>query len=167
WALDAGCDRLVLGSIVARDTDAFRALVERFPGRLVPALEVKGEAVKIAGWRESAPLGLAELCARLRGLDCPAALVTDVARDGTLQGPNLELALRVARAIGIPAILSGGVHALSDLEQAARAGAELDGVIVGKALYDGRIRLEEALAVFTAVSAGVATGPAPSAKEEA
>ncbi|HYO13278.1 MAG TPA: 1-(5-phosphoribosyl)-5-[(5-phosphoribosylamino)methylideneamino] imidazole-4-carboxamide isomerase [Thermoanaerobaculia bacterium] len=146
WALGAGCDRVVIGSLVARDTAAFHALALHLPGRLVPALDVAQGEVRISGWKEGASLKLGELCSRLMDLPCPAVLVTDVERDGMMTGPNLELALRVARATGIPALLSGGVRTLGDLEEASRM-PEIAGAIVGRALYEGAFSVEEALAV--------------------
>jgi len=80
------------------------------------------------------------------GAPCPAILVTDVERDGMMTGPNLGLALRVARTSGLPALLSGGVHALCDLQEARRL-PEIAGAIVGRALYEGAFTVEEALAV--------------------
>lgn len=145
WALGAGCARVVLGSLVARDFDAFREIATAFAGRVVPAVEVAEGELRVAGWREAAPMSLPELCRRLQGLPCPAVLVTDVERDGTLEGPNHMLARQVARASGLPALLSGGVRALADLETAAQF-PEIQGTIVGKALYDGVFTLEEAVA---------------------
>jgi phosphoribosylformimino-5-aminoimidazole carboxamide ribotide isomerase len=145
WALAAGIDRVVIGSLVARDVEAFRLLAVKRPGRLVPALDVARGEVRIAGWKEGAHRNLGELCGRLMGLPCPAVLVTDVERDGMMTGPNLDLARRVGRATGIPALVSGGVHALADLE-AARTIPEVGGVIVGRALYEGVFTVEEALA---------------------
>ena len=146
WALEAGCDRVVVGSLVARDIEEFRALALEHPGKIVPALDVENGEVRIAGWTESAPWRLPELCVRLRGLPCPAVLVTDVERDGTLSGPNFDLARRVAMASGIPALLSGGVRSLDDL-RAAREIPEIAGAIVGRALYEGVFTIEEALDV--------------------
>lgn len=145
WALGAGCGRVVIGSLVARDVDAFRALATGRPGRLVPALDIAQGEVRIFGWKKEAPRKLGDLCAHLMGLPCPAILVTDVERDGMMTGPNLELAQRVARATGIPALLSGGVSELADLE-AARLLPEIAGAIVGRALYEGAFSVEEALA---------------------
>ena len=152
WALAAadlgggGCERVVIGSLVVRDFDAFLGIVDEFPGRVVPAVEVAEDELRIAGWREAAPISLPELCRKLNGLPCPAVLVTDVERDGTLEGPNIELAWRVARRSGLPALVAGGVRELADLDAAARV-PEIAGVIVGKALYDGVFTLEEAMAV--------------------
>ncbi|HEX4965066.1 MAG TPA: HisA/HisF-related TIM barrel protein [Thermoanaerobaculia bacterium] len=145
WALAAGCERAVIGSLVARDTEAFRALALERPGRLVPALDVERGEVRIAGWKEGARHTLGEICGRLMGLPCPAILVTDVERDGMMTGPNLDLARRAGRATGIPVLVSGGVHSLADLE-AARLVPEAGGVIVGRALYEGAFTVEEALA---------------------
>lgn len=146
WALGAGCERAVIGSLVARDVEAFRKLADELPGRLVPALDVANGEVRIAGWKEGAARNLGDLCGHLMGAPCPAVLVTDVERDGMMTGPNLELARRVGITSGIPALLSGGVHALSDLE-AARQIPEIGGAIVGRALYEGAFTIEEALAL--------------------
>lgn len=144
WALEAGCDRVVVGSLVARDVEEFRVLALEHPGKIVPALDVENGEVRIAGWTESTPWRLPELCVRLHGLPCPAVLVTDVERDGMLSGPNFDLACRVAMASGIPALLSGGVRSLDDLH-AARKIPEIAGAVVGRALYEGVFTIEEAL----------------------
>ena len=144
WALGTGIERVVMGSIVARDFAAFSIIVKEFPGRVVPAIEVAGGKLRISGWQEEAALSVDEACRRLRGLDCPAVLVTDVERDGTLVGPNLELARQVAVDTGIPALLSGGVRSLDDLRAASRV-TEIAGAIVGKALYEGLFTLEDAI----------------------
>ncbi len=146
WALGAGCERVVLGSLVARDCDACARRVEAFPDRVVPAIEVAGGKLRISGWTEEAAVRVDEVCRQLRGLACPAVLVTDVERDGTLAGPNLDLARRVAIAAGIPALLSGGVRSLDDLRAAATV-PEIAGAIVGKALYEGLFTAGEVMAV--------------------
>ncbi len=145
WALAAGCDRAVVGSLVARDPERFAALAAEFPGRLVPALDIENGEVRIAGWTERARRSLADLCGLLRGLPCPAVLVTDVARDGMMTGPNLDLTVEVARATGLPGLVSGGIHRLEDLE-AARLLPGIGGAIVGRALYAGAFTVEDAVA---------------------
>ena len=146
WALEeAGCGRAVVGSMLARDFRGFARLARRYPGRLVPALDVEDGEVRVAGWTEGAGRSLDALCEALRGLPCPAVLVTDVARDGTLEGPNFELSRRVAELSGVPAILSGGVRCLSDIER-ARGTREIGAAIVGRALYESAFGIEEALA---------------------
>jgi phosphoribosylformimino-5-aminoimidazole carboxamide ribotide isomerase len=145
WALAAGCERVVLGSMPAREPERFAELAQAFPGRLVPAVETAGGEVRVAGWTRPSDRVLAEVCGHLRGLPCPAVLVTDIERDGMLAGPNLALARDVATATGLPALLSGGVRNVADLVAAA-ACPELAGVILGRALYEHEIDLAAALA---------------------
>jgi cyclase len=167
WALAAGCARAVVGSLLARSPEGFRELALELPGRLVPALELAGGEVRIAGWREGAGRGLGELCGGLRGLPCPAVLVTDVERDGMLAGPNLDLARRVARLSALPALLSGGVRSLADIE-AARRLPEIAGVVVGRALYEGTLDLAAALRACAGEGPGASnqTGQGPSASNQ-
>lgn len=144
WALEAGCARAVVGSLAVRDVDLFAEIAADFPGRLVPAVEAKGKQLVIGGWNEPAPLTINDFCRRLRELPCPVVLVTDVERDGSLTGPNLDLARRVAGESGLPVLVSGGVHALDDLRAAAEI-PEVWGTIVGKALVEGIFSVEDAL----------------------
>lgn len=146
WALDAGFDRVVLGSLVTRDFARFAELAEAHPGRVVPALDCLGDEVRVAGWRERSRVLLDQLCPRLSALPCPAVLVTDIDRDGTLEGANLSLARRVGSSSALPALLSGGVRSLTDLAR-AREAPEIGGAVVGKALYEGVFTLAAALAV--------------------
>lgn len=149
-ALALGCERAVLGSMVAGEPALFVELAQDHAGRLVPALDTQGGELRIAGWREDAPVPLSRVCRRLKGLPCPAVLVTDIERDGTLEGPNLDLARRVAEATGLPALLSGGIRSLADLEAAA-ACPEIAGAVVGRAIYERAFSLSEALAACSIV----------------
>jgi phosphoribosylformimino-5-aminoimidazole carboxamide ribotide isomerase len=145
-ALDAGAARAVVGSLVARDPDAFAALAGALPGRLVPALDVRHGEVRVSGWTEGAELAPDTLAALLAELPCPAVLVTDVERDGTMEGPNIPLTRRIGEITGLPALVSGGVRSLGDLAAAYRSPG-IGGAVVGRALYEGRFTLAQALAV--------------------
>ena len=144
WAFEAGCRRVVVSSILARDFDLFLELVEEYPDGMVPALDFRSGKLGIAGWTETSDLGFEELVERLRGLSCPAALVTDIVRDGQMMGPNQVLAAAVAQGTGIPALISGGVRSLEDLRLACRVPG-LGGAVVGRALYEGAFSLRQAL----------------------
>ena len=144
--LDAGASRAVVGSLAVREPELFTALAEELPGRLVPALDTRRGEVRTAGWQEGSGVSPAALAARFAELPCPAVLVTDVERDGTLDGPNLVLARRVGEISGLPALVSGGVRSLDDLA-AALAEPGVGGAVVGRALYEGRFELAAALAV--------------------
>lgn len=151
WALEgAGCLRAVVGSLASRQPELFATLTRRWPGRLVPALDAAGGAVRVDGWRAAGD-PLAEAAARLRGLPCPAVLVTDVDRDGTGRGPNLELAQQVARESGLPALVSGGVGSLADLARCV--GQEgIAGVVVGRAIYEGAVGVRAAVDTLRSLS---------------
>src|SRR5436305_5401966 len=147
WAFAAGCERAVVGSLVVREPEKFADLARAHAGRLVPALDVERGAVRVAGWREAAGRTLAELCRELRGLPCPAVLVTDVERDGMMSGPNFSLTQQVARDCGLPALLSGGIQGLEAL-RATRGMDGIAGAVVGRALYEGAFTVAEALAAL-------------------
>jgi cyclase len=150
--LEAGCGRAVVGSLLARDPEAFAALAVEFSGRIVPALDVEGGEVRVEGWRRGAGAPLEALAEVVAGAGCPAVLVTAVERDGTLGGPDLALTARVAELARTPALVSGGVRSLADLE-AARDTPGLAGAIVGRALYEGTIDLAAAVRAVEAASA--------------
>ena len=145
WAFAAGCERAVVTSLIVRDFDVFADLCREHPGRMVAALDIDGGEVRLAGWTESADRSPAALCAELADLPVAAVLVTDISRDGMMQGPNIDLACRIGDLAGAPAILSGGVRSAADLEAAARR-SEIEAAIVGRALYDGSLSLDEAIA---------------------
>lgn len=145
WAFAAGCERAVVTSLIVRDFDVFADLCREHPGRMVAALDIDGGEVRLAGWTESADRSPAALCAELADLPIAAVLVTDISRDGMMQGPNIDLACRIGDLAGAPAILSGGVRSAADLEAAARR-SEIEAAIVGRALYDGSLSLDEAIA---------------------
>lgn len=155
-ALDSGFERAVVGSMAVESPEVFGACAAAHPGRLIPALEAENGELRSAGWRAGAGIGLVGMLRRLSpftGLFFEA-LVTDIARDGMLSGPNLDLAVRVARALGVQAIVSGGVSGAADVVAAA-AHPELSGVIVGRAFYEGRIDLPTTFAALRAARAGV------------
>ena len=154
-ALESGFEWAVVGSMAVESPEAFGVCAAAHPGRLIPALEAKNGELRRAGWRAGAGLGLAEMLRRLSpfaGLFFET-LVTDIARDGMLSGPNLDLAVSVARALGVQAIVSGGVSGFEDVAAAA-AHPELSGVIVGRAFYEGRLDLPGALETLRAGRAG-------------
>ncbi|MCY3928530.1 MAG: 1-(5-phosphoribosyl)-5-[(5-phosphoribosylamino)methylideneamino] imidazole-4-carboxamide isomerase [Acidobacteria bacterium] len=144
WAFGAGCEQAVVTSLIVRDFDVFAGLCRDYPGRMVAALDMDGGEVRLAGWTESADRSPAALCVQLADLPIAAVLVTDISRDGMMKGPNIDLACRIGDLAGAPAILSGGVRSAADLEAAARR-PEIEAAIVGRALYDGSLGLDEAI----------------------
>jgi len=145
-ALATGCERVNIGTAALERPDWLRGIIARHGGKIAVGLDVRGSRLAARGWtREGGDLD--ETLARLDADGCARYVVTDVTRDGTLAGPNLDLLRRVCARTSAPVIASGGVASLDDLVQlAALAPAGVEGVIVGKALYAGAFTLPQALA---------------------
>ena len=146
-ALDTGCERINLGTAALEDPEWTASVVSRFGERIAVGLDVRGHTLAARGWTKEGG-DLFETIERLDRDGCSRYVVTDVNKDGTLQGPNLALLKEVCGATNKPVIASGGVSTLDDV-RALRALTEIgiEGSIVGKALYSGAFTLQEALAV--------------------
>lgn len=140
---EAGADRLILGTMLARDPGRVAEWVRRGPA-LWAGIDAREGRVRVAGWAEEAALEDVELARRARELGLGGIVYTSIARDGTLAGPDIERTNRVAEAAGLPVILSGGIGSAEDVQRVHRAKAGgVIGVIVGKALYEGRVDLAD------------------------
>jgi phosphoribosylformimino-5-aminoimidazole carboxamide ribotide isomerase len=140
--LDAGLDRVIVGTRALQDPSWFRSMIEKYPGRLTLGLDAKDGRVATGGWLEVSSVDATGLAAQFDDLPMAAVIYTDIARDGMLEGPNLETTEALARALKTPVTASGGVGRLEDLARLATLPVEA--VIVGRALYEGRFRLFEA-----------------------
>ena len=145
-ALATGCERVNLGTAALEDPEWTAKVIAEFGDRIAVGLDVRGHTLAARGWtREGGDLF--ETLARLDRDGCARYIVTDVAKDGTLTGPNLELLREVCAATSKPVVASGGVSTLADLEAIKSLTAiGVEGAIVGKALYTGAFTLQEAIA---------------------
>jgi len=145
-ALATGCERVNIGTAALERPDWLRGVIARHGSKIAVGLDVRGSRLAARGWtREGGDLD--ETLDRLDADGCARYVVTDVTRDGTLTGPNLDLLRRVCARTSRPVIASGGVASLADLAQlVALAPLGVEGVIVGKALYSGAFTLPQALA---------------------
>lgn len=142
--LERGIRRVILGTVAVKDPDLVRAACDKWPGRVAVGIDAKGGKVAIEGWAEVSELKAEALAAEFEGAGVSAIIHTDIDRDGVLAGPNIEATARLAASTAIPVIASGGVSSLDDLLE-IQANGTIEGAISGRALYDGRINLEEAL----------------------
>ena len=143
-----GAARLQLGSAAVRNPDLVNTAAERFPGMVVVAVDTRAGEALTEGWREGSGADALALAKEMVARGAPRIMVTDVARDGALEGPNVALAAEFAGALPVPVVASGGVTTADDLRALAETGCE--GAIVGKALYEGRFTLAEALEAVAA-----------------
>src|SRR4051794_1255957 len=140
--LDAGVERGGVGTQALKDPSWFRSAVARHPGRVVLGLDARDGRVATGGWLDVSSVAATDLAEQFDDLPLAGVVYTDVARDGTLEGPNLAATEALARRLRTPVIASGGVGSLDDIERLARL--PVAACIVGRALYDGRFRLREA-----------------------
>lgn len=147
--LGAGVRRVILGSAAARNPALVIDACRAFPGRIAVGIDARDGRVAIEGWAETSSLTAAELAARFEDAGVAAIIYTDIARDGMLTGVNVEQTVELARGVTTPVIASGGVAGLHDLQalRDAGSGTRIEGAIIGRALYDGRIDPAAALAL--------------------
>jgi phosphoribosylformimino-5-aminoimidazole carboxamide ribotide isomerase len=146
-ALEAGAQRAILGTAAFKEPALLDAALARWPERIVVSVDVRGGRVTTAGWTEGTELTTEAVVASLHERGARELVFTNVDRDGMLEGPDLDEVDSVARAVRGRVIYSGGIGALADLEGLAALGREsLAGVIVGKALYERRFTVAQALA---------------------
>jgi phosphoribosylformimino-5-aminoimidazole carboxamide ribotide isomerase len=146
--LAAGITRVILGTAALTDPDFVKAAARAFPGRIVVGADAKGGRIATQGWAEVSELTPVELGRRFEDAGVAAILFTDIDGDGLLKGVNVGATAALARALSIPVIASGGVGSNADIEALVAANEPgIEGVVVGRALYDGRIDIPAALAL--------------------
>jgi phosphoribosylformimino-5-aminoimidazole carboxamide ribotide isomerase len=142
--LDLGLPRLVIGTKALREPDWFRRACRRFPGRLVLGLDARNGRVATDGWLETSDTSAVELARQFDDEPLAAIVYTDIATDGMLGGPNIAAIREMQAAVRLPIIASGGITTADDVAQLAALGVA--GCIIGRSLYEGRLKLSEALA---------------------
>jgi phosphoribosylformimino-5-aminoimidazole carboxamide ribotide isomerase len=146
--LAIGLSRVIIGTAAQRNPELVREACEKFPGRIVVGIDAKSGMVAVQGWAEVTDISAVDLARTFEGFGVSAIIYTDISRDGMMQGPNLEATRSLAEAVSIPVIASGGVSSLKDIENLmAIEKYGVTGVITGKAVYTGAIKLAEAVAL--------------------
>ncbi|HEX7782338.1 MAG TPA: 1-(5-phosphoribosyl)-5-[(5-phosphoribosylamino)methylideneamino]imidazole-4-carboxamide isomerase [Sphingobium sp.] len=150
---DLGVSRIVIGTAALKDPDFVKLAARDFPGGIVVAVDARDGFVATEGWAERSDMPIADMARRFEDAGVAALLFTDVGRDGLLKGCNIEATVDLARVTDIPVIASGGVAGIADIRiLSLHADAGIEGVITGRALYDGRLDLKAALAVAAAAA---------------
>lgn len=143
---DAGVTRVVLGTVAAESPELLDQFVQRFPTQICVGIDARDGRVMTRGWETAAPVMSIDLARSVAERGVRRIIYTDISRDGMLGGPNVEQTLAVARAANVNVTASGGVSSLDDIARLRDAGdSRLDSVIVGKALYEGKFKLEAAI----------------------
>jgi phosphoribosylformimino-5-aminoimidazole carboxamide ribotide isomerase len=146
--LELGISRVILGTIAQKNPELVKEACRLFPGRIVVGIDAKNGMVAVQGWAEVTDMSAVDLAKKFEGYGVAAIIYTDISRDGMLSGPNIDATRQLAESVGIPVIASGGVSTLKDIEDLMAIEANgVVGVITGKAIYTGSIKLAEALSL--------------------
>jgi phosphoribosylformimino-5-aminoimidazole carboxamide ribotide isomerase len=138
--LDKGVARVILGTAALKNPELVITACKKYPGRVAVGIDARDGRVATEGWAETSDMEAPRLALKFEDAGAAAIIYTDIERDGAMQGPNIDATLALARAINTPVIASGGVASMADLAALKDAGGDiLDGVISGRAVYDGRI----------------------------
>ena len=140
--LDAGVEKTILGSAAIKDKNFLKEACQKFPGKIALGLDAKDGKLSVSGWKESSNKSTLEFLKEVNDYGVSRLIFTDINRDGTKEGPNFDETLKVASISNSPVIISGGVSSINDIKK-ARNLKNTEGIIVGKAIYDGDIKLEE------------------------
>jgi phosphoribosylformimino-5-aminoimidazole carboxamide ribotide isomerase len=144
--VESGVSRIILGSKVVQDPNFIKKACVLFPGKVVVSIDARAGRVMVRGWTQSTDQSAIELAQRVVDLGVPTIIYTDVERDGMLSGPNLAELSALARAVKVSVIASGGVSRIADIQSLLSLESDgVSGVIIGKALYTGALKLPEAL----------------------
>ena len=147
--LNAGISRVILGTVAVKNPALVKEVARDFPGKIVVGIDARGGMVAVEGWVQASTMKAVDLARAFEDVGVAAIVYTDIARDGTLQGPNLDETAALAEAISIPVILSGGIANIGDLQATkARASSGIEGIIMGRALYEKTIDAADALALM-------------------
>ena len=149
--LSLGLDRVILGTVAIAEPELVRRAIERFgPEKIVVGIDARKGKVAVKGWEEISELSAIELAWKMRDLGVERIIYTDISRDGMMTGPNVAATRELAQQSGLKVIASGGISSLEDVQKiAALEPYGVDGMIIGKALYEGAINLKEALTLLS------------------
>ena len=139
---DIGVDKVILGSAAIKDKNFLKKACKKFPKKIALGLDSKDGKLSISGWKENSDISTLDFLNEVNDYGISRLIFTDINRDGTKESPNFEETLKVAEISNCPVIISGGVSSIDDIKK-AKTLKNVEGVIVGKAIYEGDIRLEE------------------------
>ena len=142
--IDIGVENVILGSAAVSDIDFLKTACKKYPAKVAIALDVRDNFLAIKGWKEKSEIGIYEYIDRINDFGVSRIIFTDINRDGTKMGPNIEESINISKISKSPVIISAGISSLNDLKEIKKKNEKnIEGVIIGKAIYDGNIDLNE------------------------
>ena len=140
--IDAGVEKVILGSAAIKDKNFLKQACQKFPNKIALSLDAKDGYLSVSGWRENSNKLTLDFLKEINDFGSSRLIYTDINRDGTKQSPNFEETAKVADISNCPVVISGGVSSIEDIKK-AKSLKNIEGIIVGKAIYDGEINLDE------------------------
>ena len=140
--VDAGVEKVILGSAAVKDKNLLKGACKKFSNKIALGLDAKDGYLSVSGWKENSNQLTLDFLKEVNGFGVSRLIYTDINRDGTKQGPNFDETTKVANLSNCPVVISGGVSSIDDIKK-AKSLKNIEGIIVGKAIYDGDIKLEE------------------------
>ena len=141
--MDAGVEKIILGSAAIKDKIFLKKACQKFPSKIALGLDAKDGYLSVSGWKENSNKLTLDFLKEVNDYGASRLIYTDINRDGTKASPNFEETSKVADISNCPVIISGGVSSINDIKKAKDLNKNIDGIIVGKAIYDGDIKLDE------------------------
>jgi len=142
--IDAGVEKVILGSGAVKDKEFLKESCEKFKGQIALGLDAKDGNLSVSGWKENLNIKTIDFLKEVNNYGVSRIIYTDINRDGMKTSPNLEETLKIAELSNCPVVISGGVSSISDIKKAKELNnKKIEGIIVGKAIYDGDIKLED------------------------
>jgi len=140
---DIGVEKVILGSAAIKDKNFLKEACQKFPNKIALGLDAKEGYLSVSGWKENSNQFTLDFLKEINDYGASRLIYTDINRDGVKQGPNFEETSKVADISNCPVIISGGISSINDIKKAKSLNNNIEGIIVGKAIYDGDINLEE------------------------
>ena len=142
--IDAGVEKVILGSAAIKDKIFLKEACQKFPNKIALGLDAKNGYLSVSGWRENSNQLTLDFLKEVNDFGASRLIYTDINRDGMKQSPNFEETTRIAKTSNCPVIISGGVSTINDIKKAKKlSNQNIEGIIIGKAIYDGDIKLDE------------------------
>ncbi len=141
--IDAGAEKVILGSAAIKDKKFLKEACEKFPNKIALGLDAKDGYLSVSGWKENSNQLTLDFLKEVNDYGASRLIYTDINRDGTKESPNFEETQKVANNSRCPVVISGGVSSIDDVKKAKDFNKNIEGIIVGKAIYDGDIKLDE------------------------
>ena len=140
---DAGVEKVILGSAAIKNKNFLKEACKKFPNKIALGLDAKNGYLSVSGWKENSNQLTLDFLKEVNDYGSSRLIYTDINKDGTKQSPNFEETSKVAEISNCPVIISGGVSSIDDIKKAKSLNKNIEGIIVGKAIYDGDIKIEE------------------------